>query len=190
MKTEVPSDLQSDEDDDETLLSATISMQSTKNHLSAGLADKSLKNNTASGNKLEQCSCCGKPTKCGFSCKTCIRENPRIGSTAIGNAEHPLSTSGDKKEEENWHSNNTITAFVKDAGAKQWAHMVCTLWMPGTRCLNMETMGVFDVSGVVSFRRKSVSALKIHDVKCSVIRVMVDEPPCYCSIDFVFIYTT
>jgi hypothetical protein len=163
VKMEVPSDLQSDEDDDETLLSATISMQSTKNNLSAGLADKSLKNNTASGNKLEQCNC-GKPAKNAFSCKTCIRENSRIGSAAIGNAEHPLSASEDKKVEENWHSNNTITAFLKDAGAKQWAHMVCTLWMPGTRCLNMETMGVFDVSGVVSFRRKSVSALKIHDV--------------------------
>lgn len=171
VKTEVPSDLQSDEDDDETLLSATISMQSTKNNLSGGLADKSLKHNTA-WNKIEKCNC-GKPAKYGFSCKTCVRENSRIGSSAIGNAEHPSSASEEKKEEENWHSDNTITAFIKDTGAKQWAHMVCTLWMPGTRCLNMETMGVFDVSGVVSFRRKSVSALKNHDVKCSVQRVMV-----------------
>ncbi|KAF5456778.1 hypothetical protein F2P56_026221 [Juglans regia] len=43
---------------------------------------------------------------------------------------------------------NSITAGVLDSTIKQWVHMVCGLWTPGTRCPNVDTMTAFDVSGV------------------------------------------
>lgn len=43
---------------------------------------------------------------------------------------------------------NSITAGVVDPTVKQWVHMVCGLWTPGTRCPNVDTMSAFDVSGV------------------------------------------
>lgn len=55
--------------------------------------------------------------------------------------------------------NNTITAAVHDPTVPQWVHMVCGLWMPGTRCLNVSTMGIFDVSGAVLPRRKLVCSI-------------------------------
>lgn len=42
---------------------------------------------------------------------------------------------------------NTITAGILDSTVKQWVHMVCGLWTPGTRCPNVDTMSAFDVSG-------------------------------------------
>ncbi|XP_052190109.1 uncharacterized protein LOC127799890 isoform X2 [Diospyros lotus] len=42
---------------------------------------------------------------------------------------------------------NSITAGVLDSTVKQWVHMVCGLWTPGTRCPNVDTMSAFDVSG-------------------------------------------
>ncbi|KAJ4827238.1 hypothetical protein Tsubulata_015200 [Turnera subulata] len=42
---------------------------------------------------------------------------------------------------------NSITAGVFDLAIKQWVHMVCGLWTPGTRCPNVNTMSAFDVSG-------------------------------------------
>lgn len=42
---------------------------------------------------------------------------------------------------------NSITAGVLDKTIKQWVHMVCGLWTPGTRCPNVDTMSAFDVSG-------------------------------------------
>ncbi|XP_058203339.1 uncharacterized protein LOC131317750 isoform X2 [Rhododendron vialii] len=42
---------------------------------------------------------------------------------------------------------NSITAGVVDSTVKQWIHMVCGLWTPGTRCPNVDTMSAFDVSG-------------------------------------------
>ncbi|CAK7353818.1 unnamed protein product [Dovyalis caffra] len=42
---------------------------------------------------------------------------------------------------------NSITAGVLDSAVKQWVHMVCGLWTPGTRCPNVDTMSAFDVSG-------------------------------------------
>uniref|UniRef100_A0A2P2LDD9 Uncharacterized protein LOC105637593 n=2 Tax=Rhizophora mucronata TaxID=61149 RepID=A0A2P2LDD9_RHIMU len=50
---------------------------------------------------------------------------------------------------------NSITAGVDDYTIKQWVHMVCGLWTPGTRCPNVDTMSAFDVSGV-SHPRASV----------------------------------
>ncbi|KAK6927584.1 hypothetical protein RJ641_006175, partial [Dillenia turbinata] len=42
---------------------------------------------------------------------------------------------------------NSITAGHLDSTVKQWVHMVCGLWTPGTRCPNVDTMSAFDVSG-------------------------------------------
>jgi len=72
---------------------------------------------------------------------------------------------------------NTITSAVNDPTVIQWVHVVCGLWMPGTRCLNVSTMGVFDVSGAALPRRKLVCSLcnrpgglciQCRVVKCSV----------------------
>ncbi|KAK7383482.1 hypothetical protein VNO78_29161 [Psophocarpus tetragonolobus] len=48
----------------------------------------------------------------------------------------------------NFKIHNSITAGVLDPTVKQWIHMVCGLWTPGTRCPNVDTMSAFDVSGV------------------------------------------
>lgn len=42
---------------------------------------------------------------------------------------------------------NSITAGLLNSTVKQWVHMVCGLWTPGTRCPNVDTMSAFDVSG-------------------------------------------
>lgn len=42
---------------------------------------------------------------------------------------------------------NSITEGAIDSTIKQWVHMVCGLWTPGTRCPNVDTMSAFDVSG-------------------------------------------
>lgn len=43
---------------------------------------------------------------------------------------------------------NSIISGLYDRTVKQWVHMVCGLWTPGTRCPNVDTMSAFDVSGV------------------------------------------
>ena len=53
----------------------------------------------------------------------------------------------------NLNMHNSITAGVTDSTIKQWVHMVCGLWTPGTRCPNANTMSAFDVSG--AFRPKA-----------------------------------
>ena len=47
----------------------------------------------------------------------------------------------------NLNIQNSITAGILDTTVKQWVHMVCGLWTPGTRCPNVDTMSAFDVSG-------------------------------------------
>lgn len=47
----------------------------------------------------------------------------------------------------NSNVHNSIIAGVLDSTIKQWIHMVCGLWTPGTRCPNVDTMSAFDVSG-------------------------------------------
>lgn len=157
----VPTAAQADDEDDETLLSVSISLQPDGNDLSAGLNEKMSANSGTPGSHCESCSC-SKPGRIGSLCNACMRENCTNANIAGAGAERPSSAgehTSEKSPNEPWRSNNTITAIVNDAGAKQWAHMVCTLWMPGTRCLNMGTMGVFDVSGVAISRRKSVSII-------------------------------
>ena len=52
---------------------------------------------------------------------------------------------------------NSITAGFFDSTIKQWVHMVCGLWTPGTRCPNVDTMSAFDVSGAPRPRADVVS---------------------------------
>ncbi|XP_007011788.2 PREDICTED: uncharacterized protein LOC18587744 [Theobroma cacao] len=72
---------------------------------------------------------------------------------------------------------NSVTAGVLDSTVKQWVHMVCGLWTPGTRCPNVDTMSAFDVSGVSRKRENVVcsicnrpggSCIQCRVVDCSV----------------------
>ncbi|GMI95088.1 hypothetical protein HRI_003178100 [Hibiscus trionum] len=72
---------------------------------------------------------------------------------------------------------NSVTAGVLDPSVKQWVHMVCGLWTPGTRCPNVNTMSAFDVSGVSRARENVVcsicnrsggSCIRCRVVDCSV----------------------
>lgn len=54
---------------------------------------------------------------------------------------------------------NSVTYAVNDPNVTQWVHVVCALWMPGTRCVNVGTMSAFDVSGVSSARRKMICSI-------------------------------
>ncbi|KAL6012053.1 hypothetical protein ACLOJK_002528 [Asimina triloba] len=64
---------------------------------------------------------------------------------------------------DNFEAHNTITAGVIDPTVTQWVHMVCGLWMPGTRCPNVDTMSTFDVSVYVT--------LYLYPVYISVLKV-------------------
>jgi len=57
----------------------------------------------------------------------------------------------------NFKVHNSIIEGVIDPTVKQWIHMVCGLWTPGTRCPNVDTMSAFDVSGVSRPRADVVS---------------------------------
>lgn len=72
---------------------------------------------------------------------------------------------------------NSITEGAIDSTIKQWVHMVCGLWTPGTRCPNVDTMSAFDVSGasrptlnvVCSMcDRPGGSCIRCRDKNCSV----------------------
>ncbi|XP_052886576.1 uncharacterized protein LOC108452097 [Gossypium arboreum] len=72
---------------------------------------------------------------------------------------------------------NSVIAGVLDPSVKQWVHMVCGLWTPGTRCPNVNTMSAFDVSGVSRGRENVVcticnrtggSCIQCRVVDCSV----------------------
>ncbi|KAJ6354705.1 hypothetical protein OIU77_005333 [Salix suchowensis] len=54
---------------------------------------------------------------------------------------------------------NSVTAGVLDSTVKQWVHMVCGLWTPGTRCPNVDTMSAFDVSGASHPRANTVCSM-------------------------------
>ena len=54
---------------------------------------------------------------------------------------------------------NSVIAGVLDSTVKQWVHMVCGLWTPGTRCPNVDTMSAFDVSAVSHARENVVSPM-------------------------------
>lgn len=54
---------------------------------------------------------------------------------------------------------NSIISGLFDPTVKQWIHMVCGLWTPGTRCPNVDTMSAFDVSGVSHLKEHMVLTL-------------------------------
>ncbi|CAI9092651.1 OLC1v1027960C1 [Oldenlandia corymbosa var. corymbosa] len=73
-------------------------------------------------------------------------------SNLLASGSNDLSKHGDAVDIPSSASNatvlcNSIVAGVFDASVKQWVHMVCGLWTPGTRCPNVGTMSSFDVSG-------------------------------------------
>ena len=65
----------------------------------------------------------------------------------------------------NFKVDNSVTAGLLDSTAKQWVHMVCGLWTPGTRCPNVDTMSAFDVSGA-SRPRADVVSTEQNDTLC------------------------
>lgn len=109
--------------------------------------------------------------------KTCFRssleDDIEKGSGQVGKVKKYLN--GEFKV------HNTITAAVNDPTVTQWVHVVCGLWMPGTRCLNVSTMGVFDVSGAALPRKKLVCSICNRpgglSIQCRVVNCCVPFHP-------------
>ncbi|XP_031478705.1 uncharacterized protein LOC116249658 isoform X3 [Nymphaea colorata] len=59
----------------------------------------------------------------------------------------------------NMLSRNGLVDSLLNSAVKQWVHMVCGLWMPGTRCPNVDTMSAFDVSGVACAKKNKVCSM-------------------------------
>ncbi|XP_059592247.1 uncharacterized protein LOC100255892 isoform X4 [Vitis vinifera] len=76
---------------------------------------------------------------------------------------------------------NTITAGILDSTVKQWVHMVCGLWTPGTRCPNVDTMSAFDVSGASRPRANVICSICNRPggscIKCRVLNCLVPFHP-------------
>lgn len=144
------------EKNSETPLSAVNNIKFSRGRLSASLTGVRAKNMDM---KVRKCEICDfEELKDDSSvCKACLKHSPQPGSSGGNIVKWSNRGVNSKSGHESWRSNNTVRSIMHDAGAKQWAHMVCTLWMPGTRCLNMGTMGAFDVSRVTNSRRKAVS---------------------------------
>ena len=143
-------------DNDETLFSATNNIQLFREWSAGGPTGSHVKKMETKVKECESCDC-EEPRDDSSVCKVCQKDGPepgRNGGIVAKRAERGAHAGLGREDR---RRNSTVASIVKDAGAKQWAHMVCTLWMPGTRCLNMGTMGVFDVSGVTASRRKAVS---------------------------------
>ncbi|XP_073223764.1 uncharacterized protein [Cicer arietinum] len=118
-------------------------------------------------------------TGCGVDQELILRpENIGTSSTDLANAE--ISTNNvvhTPCTATNLKVHNSITAGVLDSTVKQWVHMVCGLWTPGTRCPSRRTMSAFDVSGVSRPKADEVcsicnrwggSCIKCRVVGCSV----------------------
>lgn len=146
------------EKNSETPLSAVNNIKFSRGRLSAGLTGVRAKNMDM---KVRKCEICDfEELKDDSSvCKACLKHSPQPGSSGGNIVKWSNRGVNSKSGHESWRSNNTVRSIMHDAGAKQWAHMVCTLWMPGTRCLNMGTMGAFDVSRVTNSRRKALCSM-------------------------------
>lgn len=76
---------------------------------------------------------------------------------------------------------NSITAGILDSTVKQWVHMVCGLWTPGTRCPNVDTMSAFDVSGAYRPKQDMVCSLCQRSggscIQCRVVNCHVQFHP-------------
>ncbi|XP_031279661.1 uncharacterized protein LOC116138078 isoform X3 [Pistacia vera] len=101
--------------------------------------------------------------------------NIEPSSTALWKVDSPSQL--DNIQNSSCCVHNSITAGVLDSTVKQWVHMVCGLWTPGTRCPNVDTMSAFDVSGasrpkanvVCSMcNRPGGSCIQCRVVNCSV----------------------
>jgi hypothetical protein len=180
LKNETGRELCSEDDDDETLLSATNNIQLSRMRSTGGPTGMHAKKMETKMRECESCDC-QEPRDESSICKVCQKDSPEPGSSGGNVARRAEKGANASSGREDWRRINTVGSIVKDAGAKQWAHMVCTLWMPGTRCLNMGTMGVFDVSGVATSRRKAVSGriCWLGDDCCDVIVVYDGLDECF-----------
>eukprot|EP00250_Pteridium_aquilinum_P012252 c20600_g1_i1 orf=802-6423(+) len=94
------------------------------------------------------------------------RSNPSQHDCRNGQSDCKLYDVPKKDEEGTGHlreeckvGRNSVADGINDPTVTQWVHVVCALWMPGTRCINVETMAAFDVSGVASAPRKWVCSI-------------------------------
>ncbi|XP_075643736.1 uncharacterized protein LOC142614956 isoform X3 [Castanea sativa] len=110
-----------------------------------------------------------------------VLQPENIKSSAIAvrkmDSQKQLDVEQDSPCASNIKVHNSITVGVLDSTVKQWVHMVCGLWTPGTRCPNVETMSAFDVSGASSPRanvacslcnRSGGSCIKCRVLSCSI----------------------
>ncbi|KAK9130532.1 hypothetical protein Sjap_011019 [Stephania japonica] len=74
-------------------------------------------------------------------------QKSELSSLAVLKKDWVEQTDVMKGAERNPIIRNSITVGALDSSIKQWVHMVCGLWTPGTRCPNVHTMSTFDVSG-------------------------------------------
>ncbi|KAL5853168.1 hypothetical protein ACOSQ3_008286 [Xanthoceras sorbifolium] len=81
----------------------------------------------------------------------------------------------------NLRLHNSITAGMLDSTVKQWVHMVCGLWTPGTRCPNVDTMSAFDVFGASRPKANVVCSLCSRPggscIQCRVVNCRVQFHP-------------
>ncbi|MCO5562255.1 hypothetical protein L7F22_015880 [Adiantum nelumboides] len=108
----------------------------------------------------------GEDAKIGVTCNTAARnvfdQDPNLGSQHSGSKiqDSAMKDGGSRvSQEELKVARNIVADGIEDPTVTQWVHVVCALWMPGTRCINVETMAAFDVSGVASSARRSVCSI-------------------------------
>ncbi|XP_072993495.1 uncharacterized protein [Typha latifolia] len=72
----------------------------------------------------------------------------------------------------NFQTSNSIINGLFDPSVRQWVHMVCGLWTPGTRCPNVDTMSAFDVSGAAPAKKNAACSMcNRHGGSCIECRV-------------------
>lgn len=121
--------------------------------------------------KKESTNLCSKSTALdavlpsGSSTTGCECKNGQYDCKVHGMLKKDEGVSGIVQEEpkacrkEGLNAVNSVSSAVNDPKVTQWVHVVCALWMPGTRCVNVSTMAAFDVSGVPIARRKWVCSI-------------------------------
>ncbi|XVF89362.1 hypothetical protein PTKIN_Ptkin19aG0124300 [Pterospermum kingtungense] len=114
---------------------------------------------------------------CNLKCQDLGFSRTTVWKSDVQNDLNIIQSSGSPCPVNKLNVYNSVTAGVHDPTVKQWVHMVCGLWTPGTRCPNVDTMSAFDVSGV-SYARENVvcsmcnrpggSCIQCRVVDCSV----------------------
>ncbi|RRT63822.1 hypothetical protein B296_00011550 [Ensete ventricosum] len=137
-------------DDDHSLSRVETSRKKTKQVLAAYL-------------KQENSTRTGKPPKyMSLNCIAPLGEISDFSPKAVLKLDMQMQTNFTESKicmMEKFQTHNSITAGVLDPSTKQWVHMVCGLWTPGTRCPNVDTMSTFDVSGASPAKKNIVSLL-------------------------------